>query len=444
MSTPSVSPAAPSQSRHGATRQAMPPTTQHGGGESGADQEAPPGDAGLGVPVPARDARQHRPAASRGQTSRSRRMSSRVPSTSPIVAHARPRPRPGSHRTRRWRTIVPSGTRRERSDVSEIDAAAQDVTPEMAAVAAAVGAPDFVAALARPLLRRGRRGAHPRRGAAAGRRAGDGRRRRSRPRRLRRGAARARRPPRGPRRRRGRRARAGGLPRAPRDLGHVRGLEGRAARRPPASSPTGTSTHYAEKIRADVEAVRDGHPGDSYEARYSYVLLDEAEAIVAAQDHIYLWPCDCRSIVGKCRKPKDVCLRFENDRGLGWEISQGARRRDPARHRQGRPHAHGRPPGRRRAHLVDLQLLHRLLLPAPRGRASGRGRRVAGAPLRRPHRHGPLQEPAAAAGCAAPSRPSCAARTAGRSSTPPSAAAAGCAPPAAARTPSSCCRSPRE
>jgi Pyruvate/2-oxoacid:ferredoxin oxidoreductase delta subunit len=79
---------------------------------------------------------------------------------------------------------------------------------------------------------------------------------------------------------------------------------------------------YAEKIREDIDAVRDGHPGDSYEARYSYVLLDEAEAIVAAQEHVYLWPCDCRSIVSKCRKLKDVCLRFSNDRGLGWEISR--------------------------------------------------------------------------------------------------------------------------
>jgi Pyruvate/2-oxoacid:ferredoxin oxidoreductase delta subunit len=79
---------------------------------------------------------------------------------------------------------------------------------------------------------------------------------------------------------------------------------------------------YAERIRADVEAVCDGHPGTSYEARYSYVLLEEAEAIVAAQDHVYLWPCDCRSIVSKCRKPMDACLRFTNDRGLGWEISK--------------------------------------------------------------------------------------------------------------------------
>jgi ferredoxin len=79
---------------------------------------------------------------------------------------------------------------------------------------------------------------------------------------------------------------------------------------------------YAEKIRADVETVRDGHPSDSYEARYTYVLLEEAEAIVTAQEHTYLWPCDCRSLVGECRKPRDVCLRFENERGLGWEISR--------------------------------------------------------------------------------------------------------------------------
>ena len=79
---------------------------------------------------------------------------------------------------------------------------------------------------------------------------------------------------------------------------------------------------YAERIRADVEAVRDGRSGDSYEARYTYLLLDEAKAVVSAQERIYLWPCDCRSIVGACRKQTHVCLRFENDRGLGWEISR--------------------------------------------------------------------------------------------------------------------------
>jgi Pyruvate/2-oxoacid:ferredoxin oxidoreductase delta subunit len=80
--------------------------------------------------------------------------------------------------------------------------------------------------------------------------------------------------------------------------------------------------HYTEKIRPGVASTRDGHPDDSYESKYSYVLVQEAEAILAAQEHIYLWPCDCRAIVGRCRKPAHVCLRFSNDRGVGWEISQ--------------------------------------------------------------------------------------------------------------------------
>ena len=201
--------------------------------------------------------------------------------------------------------------------------------------------------------------------------------------------------------------------------------------------------YYAQKIRADVEAIRDGHPGDSYEARYSYVLLHEAEAIVAAQDHVYLWPCDCRSIVGKCRKPKDVCLRFENDRGLGWEISKERaveilRATDKAG----------------LMHTADLQddladsssicnCCTDCCYPHLAADRLDVDRRVARAPVRRRASTWTSARPAAAAACAAPSRPSCAARTAGRSSTPPSAAAAGCAPPAAAPTPSSCCRSPR-
>ena len=79
---------------------------------------------------------------------------------------------------------------------------------------------------------------------------------------------------------------------------------------------------YAEKIRPGVRSVQEGRPDDSYEARYAYLLLHEAEEVVGAQEHVYLWPCDCRSIVSKCRKPMSVCLRFTNDRGLGWEISR--------------------------------------------------------------------------------------------------------------------------
>jgi Pyruvate/2-oxoacid:ferredoxin oxidoreductase delta subunit len=68
--------------------------------------------------------------------------------------------------------------------------------------------------------------------------------------------------------------------------------------------------HYTESVREDPETD------------YTYLLLDEAEAVIAAEPHVYLWPCDCRAIVSRCGKPSAVCLRFNNDRGLGWEISR--------------------------------------------------------------------------------------------------------------------------
>jgi len=79
---------------------------------------------------------------------------------------------------------------------------------------------------------------------------------------------------------------------------------------------------YAASIRDDVLALKAGEQGGSRQVDYSYVLLPEAEAVIAAEEHVYLWPCDCRAVVGNCDQPVDVCLRFENDRGLGREISQ--------------------------------------------------------------------------------------------------------------------------
>jgi Pyruvate/2-oxoacid:ferredoxin oxidoreductase delta subunit len=79
---------------------------------------------------------------------------------------------------------------------------------------------------------------------------------------------------------------------------------------------------YTQGIREPLEALRDGRPTGADERLYTYLLLDEAEALIAAQAHVYLWPCDCRAIVGACRKPANVCLRFENDRNVGWEISR--------------------------------------------------------------------------------------------------------------------------
>jgi Pyruvate/2-oxoacid:ferredoxin oxidoreductase delta subunit len=79
---------------------------------------------------------------------------------------------------------------------------------------------------------------------------------------------------------------------------------------------------YAESIRADVGALRDGTAPPGGTGDYAYLLLEEGERLIAEAEHVYLWPCDCRALWGRCRKPVNVCLRFANDRSLGWEISK--------------------------------------------------------------------------------------------------------------------------
>jgi len=79
--------------------------------------------------------------------------------------------------------------------------------------------------------------------------------------------------------------------------------------------------NYAETIREPLEALRDGRPTADPLARYTYLTLPEAEEAVVAAGRVYLWPCDCRTIVDGCGKLPYSCLRFGNDRRLGWEIS---------------------------------------------------------------------------------------------------------------------------
>jgi Pyruvate/2-oxoacid:ferredoxin oxidoreductase delta subunit len=78
---------------------------------------------------------------------------------------------------------------------------------------------------------------------------------------------------------------------------------------------------YAGSISADLLAVKEGRPAESGEAAYSYLLLPEAEELIAKQASVFLWPCNCRAMYRHCGKPVNVCLRFDNDRELGWEIS---------------------------------------------------------------------------------------------------------------------------
>jgi len=79
---------------------------------------------------------------------------------------------------------------------------------------------------------------------------------------------------------------------------------------------------YVESVREGLGKLRDGHPEPGGDADYAYLLLAEAEAAVREAEHIYLWPCDCRALMGACDQPVFNCLRFHNDRDLGWEISK--------------------------------------------------------------------------------------------------------------------------
>jgi len=71
-----------------------------------------------------------------------------------------------------------------------------------------------------------------------------------------------------------------------------------------------------------VTDLRVGNFRDTTQRWPEYLLLNEAELVIEAVNHIYLWPCNCRLMMGACRKPIYTCLRFSNNRDIGWEISK--------------------------------------------------------------------------------------------------------------------------
>jgi len=80
--------------------------------------------------------------------------------------------------------------------------------------------------------------------------------------------------------------------------------------------------YYQDRHRPMVADLKQDHPRNTAERWPEYLLLHEAEALIDAVAHVYLWPCNCRAMMGKCRKPIYTCLRFSNHRDLGWEISK--------------------------------------------------------------------------------------------------------------------------
>jgi ferredoxin len=76
--------------------------------------------------------------------------------------------------------------------------------------------------------------------------------------------------------------------------------------------------HYLES----VNRMKKGQPRDPSEIYAEYILLHECEALLDKVDHIYLLPCNCRSMMQRCDQTVYTCLRFDNYRNLGWEISR--------------------------------------------------------------------------------------------------------------------------
>ena len=79
---------------------------------------------------------------------------------------------------------------------------------------------------------------------------------------------------------------------------------------------------YSRRHENQVNTLKKGGDRDPSLIWPEYVLLPEAETLIDRADHIYLWPCNCRSMMGRCEKNIYTCLRFSNHRDAGWEISR--------------------------------------------------------------------------------------------------------------------------
>lgn len=80
--------------------------------------------------------------------------------------------------------------------------------------------------------------------------------------------------------------------------------------------------HYIRQHADQIDGVKKERPRDRGLIYPEYLLLHEAEGLLDLAAHIYLFPCNCRAMMQKCAHSVYTCLRFENDRGIGWEISK--------------------------------------------------------------------------------------------------------------------------
>jgi Pyruvate/2-oxoacid:ferredoxin oxidoreductase delta subunit len=80
--------------------------------------------------------------------------------------------------------------------------------------------------------------------------------------------------------------------------------------------------HYMASHAQSAEDLKNGQQQDSYKIYPEYLLLDEVEALFKKIPKFYLWPCNCRAMMGRCQQSEYTCIRFSNNRGIGWEISR--------------------------------------------------------------------------------------------------------------------------
>ncbi len=79
---------------------------------------------------------------------------------------------------------------------------------------------------------------------------------------------------------------------------------------------------YIQRHNADIETLKAGKLPPAHRIIPRYLLLDEALETVDLADHLFLWPCNCRSMMAGCTHPVYTCIRFDNAQGQGNEISK--------------------------------------------------------------------------------------------------------------------------
>jgi Pyruvate/2-oxoacid:ferredoxin oxidoreductase delta subunit len=79
---------------------------------------------------------------------------------------------------------------------------------------------------------------------------------------------------------------------------------------------------YERQHTKQISKLKKGQPQEQSLIYPEYILLHEAEALLDRARSIYLMPCNCRAMMQKCNQSIYTCLRFENDRDVGWEISK--------------------------------------------------------------------------------------------------------------------------